>query len=96
VVSAAEPHHLKSEGLLPEVGGIPKSDGQIDLPEGHDLLPWHDTVEGCGSLAEPGSANPHGVEGLGIHDVEVVAPIHQHLGEPCVADDEINNKWVLA
>jgi hypothetical protein len=96
MVSVAEPHHLESEGLLPEIGGIPKGDGQIDLLGGQVLLPWHDTVEGCSVLVEPGSANPHGIEGLGVHDVEVTTPIHQHLGEPRVANDGINNKRVLA
>jgi hypothetical protein len=56
MVSVAEPHHLESEGLLPEIGGIPKGDGQIDLLGGQVLLPWHDTVEGCSVLVEPGSA----------------------------------------
>jgi hypothetical protein len=34
VVSAMESYYLECEGLLPEVRGIPKSDGQVDLPEG--------------------------------------------------------------
>jgi hypothetical protein len=34
------------------------------------------------------------VEGLGIDDVKTTATIHEHLGEACVGDDGIDNKWV--
>jgi hypothetical protein len=41
-----ESNHLEGEGLSTKVGLVPKSDGQVNLPEGFGLLPWHDTVEG--------------------------------------------------
>jgi hypothetical protein len=31
-----------------------------------------------------------------VEDVEVAATVHQHLGEPHVADDGIDDQWVLA
>jgi hypothetical protein len=34
------------------------------------------------------------VEGLGIDNVKTTAVIHEHLGEACVGDDGIDNKWV--
>jgi hypothetical protein len=34
------------------------------------------------------------VEGLGINDVKTTASIHEHLGEACVGDDRIDDKWV--
>jgi hypothetical protein len=34
------------------------------------------------------------VEGLGIDDVKTTATVHEHLGELCVGDDGINDKWV--
>jgi hypothetical protein len=43
-----------------------------------------------------GPADPHGVKGLGVHDVEATTSIHEHLGEPRVADDRIDNKRVSA
>jgi hypothetical protein len=33
---------------------------------------------------------------MGVEDVEAAASVHQHLGEPRVADDWIDNQWVLA
>jgi hypothetical protein len=53
-------------------------------------------VERCSAWAELGPTNPYGVKGLGVHDVEVIASVHQYFGEPCVADDRVNNKRVLA
>jgi hypothetical protein len=34
-------------------------------------------------------------QGLGIDNVEVVASIHEDLGEPGVADDGVDNQRVL-
>jgi hypothetical protein len=34
VVGPSEPNHLEREGFLLEVGGSPKTDGQIELPKG--------------------------------------------------------------
>jgi hypothetical protein len=31
-----------------------------------------------------------------VEDVEAAAFVHQHLGEPCVADDRVDDQWVLA
>jgi hypothetical protein len=31
-----------------------------------------------------------------IEDVEAAASIHQHLGEPRVADDRVDDQWLLA
>jgi hypothetical protein len=38
--------------------------------------------------------DPQKVEGLGIDDVKTAATIHEHLGEACVGDNGIDNKWV--
>jgi hypothetical protein len=71
-----ESYYLEGEGLLPEVGGIPKGDGQVDLPEGCGLLPWHDAMEGCSARVELGPIDSHGIDGLDVHDVESAASIH--------------------
>jgi hypothetical protein len=34
--------------------------------------------------------------GLGVHDVEAAASVHQYLGELCATDDGFENKRVLA
>jgi hypothetical protein len=39
VIGVVEPHHLKGEGFLPEVGRIPKGDGYVNLPKGQGPLP---------------------------------------------------------
>jgi hypothetical protein len=46
VVGSSEPDHLEREGFLSEVGGSPKADGQIELPEGLDAFPGDDPVKG--------------------------------------------------
>jgi hypothetical protein len=96
VVGSTEPNHLEGEGFLPKVGRIPKSNKQVNLPKGQGLLPLYDAVERCSIWAKLGPVDPHGVKGLGVHDVEVAASIHQYLSEPRIADDGVNNKWVLA
>jgi hypothetical protein len=53
-------------------------------------------VERCSTWAELGPTDPHGIEGLGVHDVEAAASIHQYFGEPRVADDWIDDKRVSA
>jgi hypothetical protein len=45
---------------------------------------------------ELGPTDPHGIKGLSVHDVEAAASIHQYLGEPCVADDGVNDKRISA
>jgi hypothetical protein len=45
VVGPMESNHLESEGLLPEVGGGAKADGQVDLPDGLCSSPWHNSME---------------------------------------------------
>jgi hypothetical protein len=34
------------------------------------------------------------VEGLGVNDVKTTTSVHEHLGEACVGDDGIDDKWV--
>jgi hypothetical protein len=38
--------------------------------------------------------DPQKVKGLGIDDVKTTTAIHEHLGEACVGDNGIDNKWV--
>ena len=35
------------------------------------------------------------LQGVGVEDVEAAASVHQHLGESGVADDRVDNEWVL-
>jgi hypothetical protein len=45
VVGPVKPSHLESEGLLLEVGGGAKVDGQIDSPDRLCSSPWHNSME---------------------------------------------------
>ena len=36
----------------------------------------------------------HGIEHLGVHDVEAAAPIHQYLGEPLWTDNWVDDKRI--
>jgi hypothetical protein len=47
-------------------------------------------VEWCGTSPDLIPADPHELQGFCIDDVEVVAYIHEHLGESCVADDWVD------
>ena len=87
VESPREPHYIEGEDLGPVIGPIPKSDGQIDLPQWHGLPSRYDTMERCSDGTVVRSIDAHLVERLGVHDVEAAAPIHQYLGEPLWTDD---------
>jgi hypothetical protein len=45
---------------------------------------------------ELGLTDLHGVNGFHVHDVEAATSIHQYLGEPCVADDGVDNQRISA
>ena len=89
-----EPNHFEGEGLRPIVGWTPKGDGQIDLPKWHDLLSRHDAMERRFGWPDERSVDAHSVERLGVHDVEVVASIHQKPGEPLRANEWVDHERV--
>ena len=89
-----EPDHLKGECLHPVVGWIPKGDGQVDLPKWYGLFPQHDAVERHPGRLDARSVNAHGVERFSVHDVETATSIHQYLGEPLCANDQVDHKRI--
>jgi hypothetical protein len=52
-------------------------------------------MEGCSARVELRLIDSHGIDGLSVHDVEAAASVHQYFGEPCVANDGVDNKRVL-
>ena len=48
------------------------------------------------AVAKLVQSDPHELQGVGVHDVEAAASIHEHLGEAGVADDGVHDKWVLS
>ena len=82
MVGSIEPNQLEGEGLRPSIRWILEGDGQINLPKWHGLLSRHDAMERSSGRSDAGLANAHGIERLGIHDVEAAASVHQYLGEP--------------
>jgi hypothetical protein len=52
VVRTLEHYHLKCEGFLSEITGGPKTDRQINLPEGMHTLAWGDSLERCGPRSD--------------------------------------------
>ena len=91
MVGSSEPDHLEREGFLSEVGGSPEADGQIESPKGLDALPGDDPVKGRRTGPDHGQIDLQEPEGLGVDEVEVVASVHEDLGEPDVADDGVDN-----
>ena len=89
-----EPNHLEGKGLHPIIGRIPEGNGQIDLPKWHGLLSRHDVVERRSGRSDARSVDAYGVKRLSIHDVEAAASIHQYLGEPLRADDQVDHEWI--
>jgi hypothetical protein len=95
VVGSSEPDHLEREGFLSEVGGSPEADGQIELPKGLDALPGDDPVKGHRAGPDCGQIDLQEPEGLGVDDVEAAASVHEDIGKPDIADNGINNEWIL-
>jgi hypothetical protein len=96
VVGPLEPDHLEHEGFPMEVGGIPKADGQIELPKGEDALSGDDPVKGRHTSSDRGQIDLQEPEGQGVDNVEAVASVHEDLGKPGVADNGIDNERVLS
>ena len=94
MIGSSKPHHLKSEYLLAEVGCCAEAHRQIDLAEGLDSLPRRDTVEWRLAGAKLVQSDPHELQGVGVHDVEAAASVHEHLGEAGVADDGVDNERI--
>ena len=94
MVGSVEPDHLEGKGLYTIIGRILEGDRQINLPKWHGLLSRHDTMERCFGQSDAGSADAHGIERLGVHDVEAAASIHQYLSEPLHADDRVDHEWI--
>jgi hypothetical protein len=94
VVGPSEPDHLKREGFPAEVGGSPKTDGQIELPKGQDALSGDDPVKGRRTGPDRGQIDLQEPEGLGVDDVEAAASVREDLGEPSVAYDRVDNERV--
>jgi hypothetical protein len=89
-----ESNNFKSESLLPEVSGSAETDKQVDPADRLYSLPRHDSMEAPDAGLEVRPNDSQKVEGLGIDDVKTTVAIHEHLGEACVGDDGIDNKWV--
>jgi hypothetical protein len=96
VVGSSEPDHLEREGFSAEVGGSSEVDGQVELPKGQDALPRDDPVKGRCTGPDRGQIDLQEPEGLGVDDVEAAASVHEDLGELGVADDGVNDEWVLS
>ena len=94
MVGSSKPHHLKGEYLLAEVGCSAEPYRQIDLAEGLDSLPRRNAMEWRLAGAKLVQSDPHELQGMGIHDIEAAASVHEHLEEASVADDGIDNKRV--
>src|SRR6185503_9146499 len=84
----------KGAYFLAEVSCRAEADRQIDLAEGLDALPRRDTMKWRLAGAKLVQSNPHELQGVGVHDVEAAASVHEHLEEAGVTDDGVDNKRV--
>ena len=96
MIRPAETHHLEGEHFLAEVRRRAEADRQVNLAERLDPLSRRDAVEGRHARVDLVPPDAHELQGVREHDVEAVAPVHEHLGEPVVADDGINDERVLS
>jgi hypothetical protein len=94
MVGPVKTNHLKSECLLPEVGGGSEADGQVDPLDGLCSFSRHDSMEAPDAGSEVGPLDPQKVKGLGIDDVEAAAPVHEYISEARVGNDGIDDEWV--
>ena len=44
--------------------------------------------------SDAGSPDAHGVERLGVHDIEAATSVHQYFGEPLHADDRVDHERI--
>ena len=95
MVGSPEPDYFEGKDFFAVVGGSAKADGKVDAPEGSCALPWHDAVEGCDVASEPRPVDLQELQGVGVEDVEAAASVHQHFGESGVANDRVDDQWVL-
>ena len=95
VVGSPEPDYLEGKDFLAVVGGSAETDGKVDASDGSRVLPWHDAMEGGNVTLEPRPVDLQELQGIDVEDVEAATSIHQHLGESGVADDRVDNQWVL-
>jgi hypothetical protein len=61
-----------------------------------DALAWRDAMERRRAGPQLVQLDPQQAQGVHVEDVEAAASIHQHLGEPRVADDRVDDQWVLS
>ena len=54
----------------------------------------HHSVEWHGVVPQPGLADPHEGQSLGVEDVEAAASIHQHLSETGLGDDGVDDQRI--
>ena len=94
MVCSTKPHYLEGEYLLAEVSRRAEANRQVDLAEGLDSLPRRNAIECRLAGAELVQSDPHELQGVGVHDVEATASVHEHLGEAGVADDGVDNERV--
>jgi hypothetical protein len=66
------------------------------LSKGQDTLPRDDPVKGRHTGPDRGQIDLQEPEGLGLDDVEAAAPVHEDLDEPGVANDGVDDEWVLS
>jgi hypothetical protein len=85
-------NHLEGEGLHPIVDWIPECYGLVDLPMRYCLLPLHDAMEWHSGRPNARPVDAHGIQVLGVHDVEATAPVHQYLGEALHAEDWVDHE----
>ena len=88
--------HITEQGKLTTVTAYytnnqQGADRQIDLAEGLDSLPRRNAMEWRLAGAKLVQSDPHELQGVGVHDVEAAASVHEHLVEAGVADDGIDN-----
>jgi hypothetical protein len=82
---------------LQKLSGVPNQTGRSIYPAGRACPARRHETTSCWAAAGPTqSPSATGYVRTTVQDVEAAASIHQHLGEPRVADDWIDDQRVLA
>ena len=89
-------YHLECESVSAVVGFVAECDRQLEVAGRIRLHAQQDAVEGEERGPQAGSRDPHGFQGVDVHDVEAATPVHQHLGQSHVADDGADNEGVAS
>jgi hypothetical protein len=92
VVRAGEVDYLECECLGVVVAHVSEGERQGDLPKRDGLFAQDHSIEWVWAAFELVIGKPSPLKGVEVHELEVVASVHEGLSEPGRPDQRVNNE----